>query len=278
MDLSGLIDSWQGKRVVVIGDAIEDLYVFGSVERVCPEAPVPVLIKQGISQRAGGAANVREQLHALGLETEAFFAATPSRKTRYMTGSHLLLRVDNDVYSEPQDADIEAAVAAIERAHAVVISDYGKGWASFEMCSAAIWRARKRNIPVIVDPKEPDWTKFSGANVVCPNLKEWQFAKNVDTNSAVVVKCGAAGLRLYPRIHETAFVIQKHFPAQARRVYDVTGAGDTVTAVVAATLAQCDDLEEACTLANVAAGWVVGEIGTTVISKEKLKELVCQTV
>lgn len=246
---------FSGVKILVLGDPIQDIYLFGRVERMSPEAPVPVFIRERYESRYGGAANVAYQLEALGCGMTFGWSKFPwTTKTRYMVGSHQLLRVDEDLC-------VPNRLPALEGFSAIVISDYAKGACTPELCQEAI----ASGLPVIVDPKGKDWSKYQGANVICPNSKEYQpFSGHV-----VVEKRGADGLRA----HYQSGTRKEDFPATAHHVFDVTGAGDTVTAVIAACIAKGIPIKLACPIANAAAGYVVGEVGTTVCPIEKLREL-----
>lgn len=258
-----ILDRFAGLKILVVGDPINDIYRFGHVDRVSPEAPVPVFIEDRIEERLGGAANVLNQLHALGCEAHGAWIYKQyhwTSKVRYMVGNHQLLRHDRDV-------ECENRIPALEGFSAVIISDYAKGACTPEVCSEAILGARKGHIPLIVDPKGTDWTKYTGATVICPNEAEMKASVGNTTLYDIVLKRGARGITLMRRDGDA------DFPATARHVFDVTGAGDTVTAVIAACLAAGASLPDACRLANLAAGHVVSEVGTTVCSIERLREL-----
>jgi D-beta-D-heptose 7-phosphate kinase / D-beta-D-heptose 1-phosphate adenosyltransferase len=256
-----------GKRAYVVGDAIVDHYEFGEVSRICPEAPVPVFVPSHFETRQGGAANVAANLSTLGLEVETTFAHPPwSVKRRYMAGSHLMLRVDEDHHGVLA-ADLEGMRETLKRAHVLVLSDYQKGTLTMQWCGFLIGAARSMGIPVVVDPKGTAWDKYVGCSVICPNFAEWErfnapwHEGDPPTRPvfpAVLVKQGERGITILEYDEKP-----RHFPARARHVFDVTGAGDTVVAAVAGTLAAGGDLDSAAQIANAAAGVVVGEIGTS---------------
>lgn len=272
MTLREIIGKMLSVRALVIGDAIVDTYAFCRSERLCPEAPVPVLIAERLEHRSGGAANVFAQVKALCAEPLAFFdPGTVSRKTRYMVGNHLVLRVDDDkrsILDEEQKA--RALIRCMEGSEfdVVILSDYNKGWLTEPLCQFAIKYAKQKGILCIVDPKGGDWTKYRGATWVCPNDKE--MLPNYDSwHGLVLNKRGADGLRLIYLDCE-----QKDVPATAKHVFDVTGAGDTVVAVFAAALAAGGTDVQAAQLANLAAGYVVGEVGTAVCPQPELIKMV----
>jgi len=272
-----ILEKIPGRHIAVVGDPILDEYHFGRVERVCPEAPVPVFIRESSDMRPGGAANVANQLRALGVHTAELCPARASVKTRYMAGSHMLLRVDNDVRYEPTEAEIAgvaAFIADIPGLDAVICSDYDHGWLSASMASQVIHQAhtRKKPVPVIVDPKKR-LVRYLNCDLICPS--EGEFEENeIGSFANVLWKRGAKGMRLTRRTPMGKLIGETDVPTVARKVFDVTGAGDTVVAVVAAATAVGASYLDAARLAAVAAGYVVGEVGTTVCPLEKLKELV----
>ena len=268
----------RGKLILIVGDAMLDKYVFGRVDRVCPEAPVPVFITEKVDNRNGGAAHVTDQLLALGAICHYLYGEPVSIKTRFMVGSHMLgFRWDDD--KKPTNVDqpkIQGAIDAFLRGNpevgAIVISDYAKGYVTSATCKYLIGKARARKIPVIVDPKGTNWDKYEGCSLICPNMKElkewegptiaWPF---------MLLKCGEHGLSLFTPSGHT------DYPTAARHVFSVIGAGDVVVAVAAATLAAGGTHAQAAVLANLAAGWCVGEIGTNVCKAETLIDLVGMT-
>jgi D-beta-D-heptose 7-phosphate kinase/D-beta-D-heptose 1-phosphate adenosyltransferase len=251
MMLADIVIRMRGKRIYVLGDGIVDEYIHGKAARLSPEAPVPVFVEESRESRPGGAANVVNQLEALGcvvLKDMAPFNCW-SRKSRYMAGGHQLLRVDADIQTKSFGPALFSGI------NAAVISDYAKGWVGVERCLSVIEQAGKLGVPVVVDPKGDDWGKYSGCSVICPNELE---AKDMPALmfSRVLFKRGAAGMWLDDNGRSTVIA------AKARKVFDVTGAGDTVVAVMAAALAAGADYVQAAVLANYAASYVVGELGT----------------
>lgn len=275
MSLADLVEQFPKQCILVVGDAMNDVYVFGRVERISPEAPVPVFIPERTERRSGGAAHVLDQLGAFGMP--ALLKCGPrSIKTRYMVGHHLLHRVDEDRNERPMPgavADVAHLILETSDLAAVILSDYGKGWLTPAMCAGVIGAATVRSIPVIVDPKGSDWDRYLGAFVVCPNASEllrWEARPKAPTlpiyDFAVLEKRGAEGIRLHG-------APVTDYPAKAQHVFDVTGAGDTVVATVAATLAAGGLLQDAARLAVLAAGVTVGEVGTAVCGWTRLMEL-----
>lgn len=302
-----LLGALAGTRVLSVGDVMLDHFQHGSVNRISPEAPIPVLTIEREETMLGGAGNVVRNLVALG--AEARFVTIigndaagrdvarkikklkikdapvidkdrqTSTKTRYIAGVQQIMRADKETthaLSRPSEAKlISAAFAAMRGCKAVVLSDYGKGALSNTVLTKIIGNARKTKKTIIVDPKGADFGRYRGADLITPNLGELAKATGLATDTdadvvkaakklikqhrfgAVIVTRSADGMSVVPakgRVH--------HLPAEAREVFDVSGAGDTVAATIAAALAAGIDLTEAAVLANVAAGIVVGKVGT----------------
>jgi D-beta-D-heptose 7-phosphate kinase/D-beta-D-heptose 1-phosphate adenosyltransferase len=301
-------------RILVIGDVMLDRSVWGEVDRISPEAPVPVLRSVRTTNAPGGAANVAMNLVGLGVKvTQAGFWGNDGEmrelsallsasgvdcsgmvmsghatisKTRIVSRNQQLLRLDVE-NAEPRPAEeqqqlMERSIAAIGAVDAVILSDYAKGALSSELCRAVIGEARKRRIPVLVDPKGRDFDKYAGANTICPNLQELALATGIDRRNLGELLSAAQGLvSRFGIDYMTLTMSEKgmrilypdsflHFPTRAREVFDVTGAGDTVVATLAAALAAGLDAEAAVTLANLAAGIVVAKAGTSPISRNEL--------
>ena len=269
MKFEQLVDEIKKQHLLVVGDAIEDYYVFCRAERICPEAPVPVLTAESVDARPGGARHAAEQVAALG-NASGVFGRPQSCKLRYMVGSHLVMRFDEDY---PPSATSQETIEAFERGTkdaeehdkfaGVILSDYGKGMLDEKLCQYFIGYAKQRKIPVFVDPKGSDWIKYRGADWICPNEVEWASRGVIPEKASILLKQGARGLK----IGDT------DFPSRARAVFDVTGAGDTVVAVFALALCAGADPGTAAQLANIAAGWTVGQVGTVSISHDMLKGL-----
>jgi D-beta-D-heptose 7-phosphate kinase/D-beta-D-heptose 1-phosphate adenosyltransferase len=207
-------------------------------------------------------------------------------KTRIVSRNQQLLRLDVES-AEPhpaaeQDQLLERSLAALAGADAVILSDYAKGALSPQLCQAVIARARETRIPVLVDPKDRDFSKYAGATTICPNLQELALATGIARGNLRELLHAAQGLVSRLNIdYMTVTMSEKgmrilypdsfsHFPTRAREVFDVTGAGDTVVATLAASLAAGLDAEAAVTLANTAAGIVVAKTGTSPISRNEL--------
>jgi D-beta-D-heptose 7-phosphate kinase/D-beta-D-heptose 1-phosphate adenosyltransferase len=292
-----------------------DRYLWGAVERISPEAPVPVVRLDHKTQVAGGAANVAANLRGLGcevslaglvgadddgrqllellraskVETAAVLSAADRptiSKTRILGGRQQILRVDTEKTGELNRELKAELLTAIETqipgCAAIVLSDYGKGLLSDEVCQAIIRRGHELSIPTFVDPKGLHYEKYAGCDVISPNRLELGAATSTDTADLdlllkkgqrlrselgirhLVVTLGELGITL---IDENGM---QRFPALAREVFDVSGAGDTVIATMAAGVAAGLPLHEAIRLANLAAGIVVGKLGTVPISREEL--------
>ncbi len=305
---------WAGKRLLVVGDVMLDKYIWGDVGRISPEAPVPVVRGNRQEAKPGGAANVAANLAGLGAQAvvvgitggdndEKLLASTlraagvepcliscedfPTiTKTRILGGSQQMLRLDFEgpgtVAQSTHDRLIEAALARLSNCDALVLSDYAKGSLNPAACQAFISAARKRGIPVLVDPKSPDYSRYRGATTICPNLTELAAATRLSAGDLEPLLAAAEAMVSDLDIEFfTATMSEKGIavlrpgnrfvaPAQARQVFDVSGAGDTVIAVLALCLASGLQPETAVQLANVAAGIVVGKVGTVPVEKHEL--------
>jgi len=301
-------------KVLVVGDVMLDRYIFGEVDRISPEAPVPVLRHAQRYARPGGAANVAMNLAGLGCQAFlcGFWGNDPDQhelngileanhidtvgmvtsslptisKTRIVGRTQQLLRLDiesRDAYPQVEcDYLQQSAVELVSKVHAVILSDYAKGALTQPLCEAVIRAARTLNIPILADPKTPDFSKYSGATTVCPNLSELSVATGVPPHHTVELLAAARDLLLEHgfdfltvTMSEKGITVMQpegsyHSPARAREVYDVSGAGDTVIATLAASLAGGLKIITAVELANVAAGIVVGKVGTIPISSNEL--------
>ncbi len=301
-------------KVLVMGDVMLDRYILGEVERISPEAPVPVIRHAQRYERAGGAANVAMNLAGLGCQ--AFLAGfwgedgekaelqalldkagvdtlglvtsvLPTiSKTRIVGRSQQLLRLDiesQEVHPQVETQRlIERTVELVGKVHAVILSDYAKGALTTELCEQVIRAARGAGVPILADPKTPDFSKYTGVTTVCPNLKELSIATG--TPSQRMDEMLAVAKKLIAE-HDIDFLTVTmsekgirvigpegtyHSPARAREVFDVSGAGDTVIATLAACLAGKLHIHTAVELANLAAGIVVGKVGTVPIAQHEL--------
>ncbi len=296
-------------RLLVVGDVMLDRYWFGDVSRISPEAPVPVVKVERLEERPGGAANVARNAAALGAQTalisvvgeddagralqrllqEGGIAAhlqvdteiDTTVKLRVIGRQQQLLRIDFE--TTPSHEVLRAKLAEFERqlAHCdiVVLSDYGKG--GLTHIGEMIRLARAAAKPVLVDPKGDDWGKYAGATVMTPNRAELagvvgRWHSETDMLQKAEKLRGELGLDalLVTRSEEGMSLLTDghtyHQAALAREVYDVSGAGDTVIATLAVMLAAGAEWAEAIRVANVAAGIVVGKLGTAVVSREEI--------
>jgi rfaE bifunctional protein kinase chain/domain len=296
-------------RLLVVGDVMLDRYWFGEVERISPEAPVPVVKIARNEERPGGAANVARNAAALGAQVtlisvvgddeagrilEKLLAGDRVRtsfhreaslpttvKLRVIGRQQQLLRIDFE--TAPSHEILATKLADYERAlpdfDAVVLSDYGKG--GLAHIERMIERARARGTPVLVDPKGEDYGRYRGATLLTPNRTEFrEVAGGWRTEGELAAK--AQQLRadlsldalLITRSEEGMSLFTDagavNIPAQAREVYDVSGAGDTVIATLGALLGARSDLATAVRIANRAAGIVVGKLGTAVVQPDEL--------
>ena len=305
---------WAAKRLLVVGDVMLDKYIWGDVGRISPEAPVPVVLATHQSQQPGGAANVAMNLSRLGAQAEIIgftggdederllaeglrangilpeFVVSQGfptiTKQRILGGRQQMLRLDSERLGARSEDDYERLVkrvlAHLPGCDAVVLSDYAKGVLTPEVCQTIIQAARGLRIPVLVDPKSADFTRYRGATTICPNLGELCVAVHLDGRDlkslldaagALVTELGIEFLTATLGEKGIALVRPgKRFltPAVARQVFDVSGAGDTVIAVLALCLASGLRAETAVSVANIAAGIVVGKAGTVPVEKHEL--------
>lgn len=321
-DLLALVDRLDGAAVMVVGDVMLDRFLYGAVDRVSPEAPIPVLRLEREVTMLGGAGNVLRNLSAVGAKT-VFFAvvgedaagqevrqlveresADPALihllvdsarattiKERYIATGQQLLRADRetsfDVAEATKERLLSEAEEALEDVGALVLSDYGKGVLPGDVVARLIARANTLGCPVVVDPKAVDYGYYRGAALVTPNRRELAQAsgQSVQGDTEIVAACRSltegAGLGgvLATRSEEGMSLVLAsgevtHLPARAREVFDVSGAGDTVVALLGAALAAGIPLGDAAGLANIAAGIVVGKTGTAVAEAVEIRQAI----
>jgi len=308
-------------RIAILGDAMLDLYLRGDVERISPEAPVPVVRVRERKEALGGAANVAANTAALGARTELVAAigsdnngerlramltaigADPrglivtdrptTTKTRVVARGQQVVRVDEEVDSDLVGAEVEALHAAVDRAvadaDALVLEDYNKGVLVESVIRRAIAAANAKQIPVIVDPKYRNFFAYRGASVFKPNRRELEAAlgaavdlEHPEALPAVLGRLGAERLLLTLSERGMALIEpdgQIHrIPTMAREVFDVVGAGDTVTAWLAAMLACGATPLEAAVIANFAAGIEVGKAGAATVEPGEILAYYDETV
>lgn len=307
------IPAFDKAHVLVVGDVMLDRYWHGSTSRISPEAPVPVVHVRQNEERPGGAGNVALNIAALqagstvvgltgddeaadslvrSLEAAGVqcrfqrLVGTPTiTKLRVISRHQQLIRLDFEDGFEEFDAGalLDIYKTALAGCGAVVISDYGKG--TLKPLRELIDAARAAGKPVLVDPKSTDFAPYAGASLITPNLNEFEAVVGQCRNEAELVD---KGLELIRRHNLGALLITRgehgmtllragqpelHLPAQAREVFDVTGAGDTVIAVLAAALAAGEGMAEATALANIAAGIVVAKLGTATASVPEIRRV-----
>ncbi|HIF41657.1 MAG TPA: D-glycero-beta-D-manno-heptose-7-phosphate kinase [Planctomycetes bacterium] len=307
-------------RVLVVGDLILDRYVSGEVRRISPEAPIPVLAAESSEHRLGGAGNVAVNLasmearvhvvgvvgadrpggmveqilaqHGIGADLVADESKVTIQKSRMLSGVHQMLRVDWEDPTAIEGEVLQAVRAHVEKrlveTDVVVLSDYGKGTLPPELLAVILAAARAQGVSVLIDPKGADYSRYKGATLLTPNLREAEVAVGnvLDSDEAIV----EAGNRLKELVEVDKVVItlgprgiyfrdadrdgqrgpEGRIPTVARAVYDVTGAGDTVVAVLAMCMAEGWDLEPAVDLANHAAGIVVAKLGAHSVERTEL--------
>lgn len=314
--LTARVRAMAGRTILVVGDVILDRYLWGRASRVSAEAPVLVVDVEREELRLGGAANVAHNVRALGAtpllcglvgtDTAASECARlladrqvdpgpgivrderrrTTLKTRIIAHRQQVLRADEES-RDPADGEAEETLwtrihAALGRADAAVISDYGKGVVTPRLLERLLPELSRRGIPSAVDPKEEHFFRYRGVTVITPNLAEaaqawgrklsspealleagFGLRERLDSRSVLITR-GEEGMSLFTADDHT------HFPTRAREVYDVTGAGDTVVATMGAALGAEATLPEACILANHAAGLVVAHVGTAAATSQEL--------
>jgi len=305
---------WSSRRLLVVGDLMLDKYVWGEVSRISPEAPVPVVHLNHQSHQPGGAANVAMNLARLGaqaivigytgadedekllLEGVSASGITPCfvqsdgfptiTKLRIIGGKQQMMRLDRERLAPRSDEDrqrlTETVLKHLTSCHAVIMSDYAKGTLTPEVCQNIIGAAQESGIPVLVDPKGTDFSRYAGATTICPNLGELARAAALETRDLdTLLDAAESMVSRYKLDFLTATMSEKGIAlvrpgkrilaaAQARQVFDVSGAGDTVVAVLALSLASGLEPEIGIRLANIAAGVVVEKVGTVPIEKHEL--------
>lgn len=316
--LAPRVEDFSRARILCIGDLMLDRFVYGAVERISPEAPIPVVRQSDERIMLGGAGNVVRNIISLGGQCSfisvigddasghqltrlvgeqervaPYLMTEPGRisteKTRYVSGTQQLLRCDRETAAAIQEATadriIQIAEAEIANHEMVLLSDYGKGLLTDHVIRAVIEKANTLNIPVFVDPKRRDFSIYRGATLISPNLRELAAACGQDAcedETAIVdaarelislhglqwlmVTRGADGMTLVG-----ANGIVTHIPAEAREVFDVSGAGDTVIATLAVARTAGLEMAECAYLATIAAGIVVGRLGTATVYRTDIK-------
>lgn len=316
-DLVAAVRALRRASVLVVGDAMLDRYVYGTVRRISPEAPVPVLAVEREVAMPGGAGNVVRNLTALGAavafvsvvgddqagsDLTGLIGGQPgvepwllvqggrhtTTKTRFIANGQHMLRADQEVVQgiHPRLADrmIKIAADAVAATAVLVLSDYGKGVLDGATAQRLIESAHAAGRRVIVDPKGRDYSRYAGADVLTPNRAELAEATGMPVDSEEAILAAMRSLRdahgfgavLVTRSEDGMTLLEgdriHHFPAEAEEVHDVSGAGDTVVSTLSAGLAAGLELAVAARVANIAAGIVVGKVGTAVAREEELLE------
>jgi D-beta-D-heptose 7-phosphate kinase/D-beta-D-heptose 1-phosphate adenosyltransferase len=306
-------------RVLCVGDVMLDRFISGHVNRISPESPVPVLSISGSKTFPGGAANVARNIASLGgrctlvsvvgqdgvgRELREALQAVPaitcefcvtaerptSEKIRFIAQGQHMLRADAEVTTPIGPSTTAELLESVEKLAAqhdvMVLSDYAKGLLTDDVVRACIGIARRRGLPIVVDPKSVNLERYAGATVITPNSKEARDATGIDptednehaeaAGAAILASTGVESV-LLTRAHRgmtlmTGEGLTVHIQASAREVFDVVGAGDTVIATLALGLGAKLDLESAARLANVAAGVVVGKRGTATVTQTEVAD------
>lgn len=313
--LEALLAAARSQHVVIVGDAMLDVYLRGDVDRISPEAPVPVVRVRDRKLALGGAANVAQNVAALGagcdlvavigddlagqtlrerltnggMHARSLVAVErpTTTKTRVMARSQQLVRFDEEDDADLSAADVARVLSAIEQAlpeaTALVFEDYNKGVLVPAVIEGAIALARSRNLPIVVDPKFRNFFAYRGATVFKPNRRELESALgaavDLDSPAALPETFGRLGVEhLLLTLGERGMALVSpdggvhRVPTTAREVYDVVGAGDTVTAYLATMLAAGASALEAAVIANYAAGVEVGKLGAATVSPDEVLE------
>jgi D-beta-D-heptose 7-phosphate kinase/D-beta-D-heptose 1-phosphate adenosyltransferase len=311
--LLSLLDGASSRRIAVVGDAMLDVYLRGEVERISPEAPVPVVRVHERRYALGGAGNVTQNVCAVGarcdliatigddaggrqvcamlgdlnagLDSLVTVSRPTTTKTRIVARSQQVVRVDEEEDTDIAGHDVErllvAIRAAIGNADALVLEDYNKGVLVPAVIEAAMSAARSKGIPIIVDPKYRNFFLYRGATIFKPNRRELESAMEADVDleqqdalvgilarleaENLLLTLGDRGMMLV-----SATGTLKRVPTMAREVYDVVGAGDTVTAYLALVLAAGGTPTEAAIIANFAAGIEVGKPGAATVAPDEV--------
>jgi len=308
------LPDYHSAQVLVVGDLMLDRYWYGPTQRISPEAPVPVVKVNETEERPGGAANVAMNIAALGgqakligltgideqakvltemltsLKVNCDFVPLSEfptiTKLRIMSRGQQLIRLDfeegfNCVDPQPM---LDKITRALPNMKAMILSDYAKG--ALEHVQQMIQLAKTYQVPVFVDPKGTDFERYRGATLLTPNLSEFEaVVGSAKTDQDILTK----GLEIIKKFDLKALLVTRseqgmslirpneeplHLPTQAKEVFDVTGAGDTVISVLASSVAAGEALDQACVLANAAAGVVVAKSGTSTVSTVELTEAV----
>ena len=309
-----ILPDYSQAGVLIVGDVMLDRYWYGPTGRISPEAPVPVVKVEHNEERPGGAANVAMNIASLGgqahivgltgidepakvlsetlcaLNVKCDFVSLPNfptiTKLRVLSRGQQMIRLDFEEKFEDVDAGLilDRMDLALPNVKAVVLSDYAKG--ALEHVQQFIQKARAAGVPVFIDPKGADFERYRGATLLTPNMAEFELVVGKVTSDQDLVEKGLALIDafdfdalLVTRSEHGMTLLRRgeapfHLPTQAKEVFDVTGAGDTVISVLAASVAAGKPLDQSCALANAAAGVVVGKLGTSTLSTIELAEAI----
>jgi D-beta-D-heptose 7-phosphate kinase/D-beta-D-heptose 1-phosphate adenosyltransferase len=303
-------------NILVIGDLMIDHYLWGSCERISPEAPVQVVDIAKETTVLGGAGNVINNLKTLGAEVSVSSiigddengkellgmlnkigvnseniitqdGRKTSKKSRIIAVSQQILRYDreskNEISSNSVDKILKALESSINSYDMIILSDYGKGVLTGELCQGVIKLSKDNDVKVLVDPKGSDFSKYKGAYLLTPNKKEAILATNIEINDAKSLEKALLKLKSECDLGISLITLSEDgiatldekvetFPTVAKEVFDVTGAGDTVIASIAFALCAKKSIQETAAFANLAAGVVVGKIGSATVSLAEIEE------
>ena len=303
-------------NILVVGDLMIDHYLWGSCERISPEAPVQVVDIAKETTVLGGAGNVInnlnalganvsvssvignddngkeliEMLNAIGVDSKSIITQDgrkTSKKSRVIAVSQQILRYDkeskNSIAKESVSKILESLSATINSFDMVILSDYGKGVLTDELCQGIISLSNNNNIKVLVDPKGSDFSKYRGAYLLTPNKKEAILATGIDINDAQSLEKALLQLKDECDLDISLITLSEDgiatydkevevFPTVAKEVFDVTGAGDTVIASIAFALSAGKNIQDTAAFANLAAGVVVGKIGSATVTIGEIEE------
>ena len=314
MKYQKILDSFTKRRILVVGDLILDRYIWGTVRRISPEAPVPIVEITDENFLLGGASNVAHNIVSLGAKATVVGVAGRDRagdvlreilnekgilcngivqdarpttvKTRIVAHSQQVVRFDRENRDRVDGRSLTMMLdylrEAIPSHDAVIISDYKKGVVSQNLVKEIVRHAKPKNVFVAVDPKVSHFRFYKGVSIVTPNLTEASSASGIEIKDektliqagkallkkiacdAVLITRGEHGMSLFEKSHVV------HIPTVAQQVFDVTGAGDTVVATFALAHVSGANMEQSAVIANHAAGIVVGEVGTAVVTPDNL--------
>lgn len=311
-------ENFSNINVLIVGDVMLDRYWWGTVGRISPEAPVPIVNLTKTTLAAGGASNVAANVAGLGAtpllvgllgeDSDAllftdilskskisidYLYQTSERpttvKTRIIGHNQQVVRVDQEtkkLLSKNEEEIIWQKISdALEKTRIIIISDYGKGIITEGLLSRLITSAKEQQISILIDPKGKNFSKYKGASLLTPNRFEVAEACKLENTDQEILE--AAGSQLVEDLNLEGLLITQgedgmtlfqknkkpeHLYALARNVYDVTGAGDTVIACLAVAIASGREILEAAKIANIAAGLIVEQMGTTAITFDSLKQ------